>query len=72
MTQEFGTYPPPWVLKTLRTENLHHQYERPDIHSDPKRWNRHMFNPPALKWRRMVLEQGRRRFQQALAWLSER
>jgi len=74
LCQEFGTYPPPWILKALRQENRFHLFgsaEKDDPHAHPiKRATWRMFHPRSRWWRGRVLQQGDQRLQQAVASLD--
>jgi len=74
LCQEFGTYPPPWMLKALRQENRFYLYGGGadcDPCSHPlKRGTLQMFHPASAYWRRRVLALGDERLQQAIASLD--
>lgn len=73
LCQEFGTFPPPWILKALRQENRLHHYGSPimDPHTHPLKlstWR--MFHPRSHWWRSRVLSLGDLRLEQAIASLD--
>jgi hypothetical protein len=74
LCQEFGTYPPPWMLKALRQENRFYLYgggaECDPLTHPLKRATLRMFHPNNARWRRRSLELGDERLQQAIASLD--
>jgi len=74
LCQEFGTFPPPWMLKALRRENQFYLYgdgANPNSATHPiKRATIRMFHPSNGYWRRRVLALGDERLQQAVASLD--
>jgi hypothetical protein len=74
LCQEFGTFPPPWMLKALRQENRFHLYGG-GLNVDPathrlKQATLQMFHPRNRLWRRWILALGDERIQQALLSLD--
>ena len=73
ITQEFGTYKPFKVLKSLRAENSWDQFG--DVEDMYGHWSRRnllrIFNPKNDDWRGMLLKRGRILFEQAVAQLQE-
>ena len=60
VTQEFGTYSGPRVLKALRAENYQHQYGDRRVDHPHKSALRDAFCPRSKRWRARVLEDGLR------------
>lgn len=58
LTQEFGTYWGPRVLKTLREENRWHWYGGRTLDHWSKRALTEAFNPRSVKWRETVIRRG--------------
>ena len=58
VTQEFGTYSGPRVLKALRAENYQHQYGDRRVDHPSKIALRSVFCPQSKRWRASVLEDG--------------
>jgi hypothetical protein len=58
LTQEFGTYSGPRLLRALRAENQHHHFGDGRLGHWSKQQLKKMFYPEDLKWRRQVVTQG--------------
>jgi len=58
LTQEFGTYPPRRLLRTLRAENQYHHFGDRQAGHWSKRQLKRMFCPEDQKWRNQVIDQG--------------
>ncbi len=68
---EFGTFPGPWMLKTLNDENRIHHFGERDMNHPAKRWMKQMFNPINPRWRERVLNLGTKRFEQAISLINQ-
>lgn len=71
ITQEFGTYKPVKVIKTLRAENRMTQWsnigKREKLHSTERRRLVEIFSPESDKWRGMIMDRGQALIDDALA-----
>jgi len=75
ITQEFGTYKPVKVIKTLRAENRMTQWsnigKREKLHSKERLRLVEIFSPNSDKWRGMIMDRGQALIDDALADLSD-
>ena len=71
ITQEFGTYKPVKVIKTLRAENRMTQWsnigKREKLHSKERLSLVEIFSPNSDKWRGMIMDRGQALIDDALA-----
>ena len=71
ITQEFGTYKPVKILKTLRAENRMTHWsnieKRKKVNSAERRKLVEVFNPNSDKWREMIMNRGLALFDSALS-----
>ena len=71
ITQEFGTYKPVKVIKTLRAENRMTQWsnigKREKLHSKERLRLVEIFSPKSDKWRGMIMDRGQALIDDALA-----
>jgi hypothetical protein len=71
ITQEFGTYKPVKVIKTLRAENRMTQWsnisKRKKVHSRERLDLVEIFSPKSDKWRGMIIDRGQALIDDALA-----
>ena len=71
ITQEFGTYKPVKVIKTLRAENRMTQWsnigKREKLHSTERLRLVEIFSPKSDKWRGMIMDRGQALIDDALA-----
>ena len=76
ITQEFGTFKPMSVLKSLRSENKWTNFnDEKDIVNVRKHWSRsdllHVFNPEDPIWQEKLISRGNIVFNIALDYLLE-
>ena len=71
ITQEFGTYKPVKVIKSLRAENRMTQWsnigKREKLHSTERLRLVEIFSPKSDKWRGMIMDRGQALIDDALA-----
>ena len=66
-TQEFGTYNPLRVVKTLREENRWHHYGAGTVDHPAKKLLVQVFNPNDVRWKELILMRGGDVFRKGLA-----